>query len=117
MAKIRNGFVSNSSSSSFIIAGNDKPKITIEINIERLCSYVVKTKEQLDEAIKGFYYTNIESLEGYELIIYNKCLSALENEKTIYFGSATSDGDPEDNFLYYSGLGEERNFDTIQDIG
>ena len=36
--KVRNGFVSNSSSSSFIIASKDEdPKITISSSIRSLC--------------------------------------------------------------------------------
>jgi len=119
MAKIRNGFVSNSSSSSFIIASKKEPEIKIKINVREICDYVVKTKEDLDLVIKErFYVDEINKLEDYDLIIYNKCLKSLEDGNEIYFGTVANDYDDEiGNFIYRSGFGKEVNFDIIQDLG
>ena len=118
MAKIRNGFVSNSSSSSFIVSSKEEPKIHVEISLRDLSSYIVSTKEELDKAIKEHFYTDVDELEGYEKIIYNKCLKQIELGNTLYFGTVANDFDnPVNEFVYYNGFGKDNNFDIIQDLG
>lgn len=101
--KIREGFVSNSSSSSFIAAiPNECYEVEIVIKtkvkfIDHCDEDAIKTKEQLDKHIileygcKGDKIENI--LEDSEWLseIYPKCIKEIENGKVIIFGSFSSD--------------------------
>jgi len=101
MAKKRQGFISNSSSSSFIISTNSsKQKITVEIDLiefikncgeydESALGEVITNKDELDKYTQyriGYSYETVEeSLEkdDYFKEIYDDMLKEIENGKTI----------------------------------
>ena len=67
--KIRNGFVSNSSSSSFILATPKgkkglKTKITIEIELEEMARFKITTKEELLKMYKDKYGYDEDGIKG-----------------------------------------------------
>ena len=114
--KIRSGFVSNSSSSSFIVAGADDLTVTIKINLKQFVQYTFKTKEDI---LKYYDYNcGYESEE--EVIKYNKkeyqnMLKAIEDGKTVYIGSVSSESDNgEEVFLLYGGLNNAIGVDIIE---
>ena len=67
--KIRNGFVSNSSSSSFIVAVKDeesaKTKIQIEVDLSKYASDTIKTIEELDSYVLDNYAGNEENISEF----------------------------------------------------
>jgi hypothetical protein len=123
--KVRNGFVSNSSSSSFIISTNaDTPKLTLTISLDSIISTICTTKEQVDKFFLEEYGSRgdtIETLLGYEdnYIVgnYMKCLEAINNGKKVCFGDVSSeDYESISSFIYSNGFdGTPENFDIIQE--
>lgn len=85
--KIRSGFVSNSSSSSFVVKGYLLPKDNFDYNkmIEIMDKFEFDYGEDLDEdTIKDIFYWEFTDM-----------LSS----KDIYIGTNTEDGCPDDNTL------------------
>lgn len=85
--KIRSGFVSNSSSSSFVVKGYLLPKDNFDYNkmIEVMDKFEFDYGEDLDEdTIKDIFYWEFTDM-----------LSS----KNIYIGTNTEDGCPDDNTL------------------
>ena len=109
--KIRNGFVSNSSSSSFIVASKkgSKVKLTLEVDLAEYGDKI-ETIEQLNEYfITERYQKNIEDMiskDGYEAERYNKCVKAIKEDKVVLLGSFSSDGGALDQFLCEHGISD-----------
>jgi hypothetical protein len=118
MAKIRLGFVSNSSSSSFIIAGKETPRMTIDVDISSLVEYTISNKDELDEYFVDEYsYETIDEIKEDSWVEsqYKKCLRELKEGKTIYAGETSSDDDEAySNLIYFNGFNGEINFDVIK---
>jgi hypothetical protein len=106
--KIRSGFVSNSSSSSFIIAANPgqtKCKITFEVDFQKYVGKYdpkpISTKEQLDQWNEKEWGGDINKKT------YKQCLAAIEAGKIILAGSfGDQSGDPIEEMFCNSGLKE-----------
>ena len=104
--KIRAGFVSNSSSSSFVVKGYLLPKDNFDYNkmIEIMNKFEFDYGEDLDEdTIKDIFYWEFTDM--------------LSSEK-IYIGTNTEDGCPDDNTLMIGELLAEADddggyFDTM----
>ena len=119
--KVRSGFVSNSSSSSFVIAAKNKKdlktKITIEVNFaDFIEDSGIKTIEDLDE------YFEEEYDEGFQkLAKYKAAKKAIEEGKTLYCGRLHSDGDNsielllQDGFKKYLGKEAIEKIEVIED--
>ena len=93
--KIRNGFVSNSSSSSFIVAATPKKatiKFTIEVDLEKYAQDVLKTEKDVIRYFHDRYRSEIEDEEDYVINQYTKALDAVKQGKHILCGSFSSDG-------------------------
>ena len=86
--KIRNGFVSNSSSSSFIVAveNNDKP-LQLKINIEDECE-VIETLEELEQSRHFKYFDKEERAESEE---YQECINQINAGKVLKMFKASSE--------------------------
>lgn len=129
--KTRNSFVSNSSSSSFILALKDKKtrKITVhlEVNLDELTDRIISKPQELEEAwLSDYGYDDIDELfedygENYRKR-YEKCLEALEQGKTIMMGSVSNeDYNPLSMLLYDRGIAQNieeiktGNIEVIQD--
>ena len=112
--KIRTGFVSNSSSSSFIVATKgDTPlvaELRIEVNLKPMIHSSISTIEELEEYIKdehGYEYENLKQLlenDDYVRRIYDKAKPLVENGYTIHLGSASDEEDAEEAFICDQGL-------------
>ena len=86
--KVRNGFVSNSSSSSFIVAvEKDSKPLCLKINIEDECD-VISTIEELDKCRYFRYYSDKDRVESDE---YKECVKALNAGKVIKTFRASSE--------------------------
>ena len=87
--KIRNGFVSNSSSSSFVIKGFLVDKD--EISLEDLASIIFpEFKKKQKEYMEEYNYSQNEAAEAI-VTEFNAC------DRDIYIGTDTSDGCPIEN--------------------
>jgi len=97
--KTRQGFVSNSSSSSFIVAAekgeNEKISLTLEVDLGQYGARIT-SKEELDEYVREEYmYNDDETLEEFLeddpwlKDKYEKILVALEKGKVVFWGSAS----------------------------
>lgn len=88
--KVRNGFVSNSSSSSFIVAvDKDSGPLHLKINIEKDCE-TITTIEELDKCDRFEYYDEEEKKESKE---YQTCVDMINAGKVIKMFSASNDDD------------------------
>jgi len=117
--KIRNGFVSNSSSSSFIIAGKKAPRMTIDVDISSLVEYTINNKVELDEYfIDQYCYESIEEMKSEDKWVsdnYDNCLKELDKGNTIYAGEVSSDDDDQySSLIYYGGFKGKTNFKIIE---
>ena len=123
--KIRNGFVSNSSSSSFVLAvkGNTD-KMPIKITIEDdLSEYVEETFKTVEEAKK--YYEEeheIDINDSDENADYLKVIKYIKEGKTVLIIHASDDsGDPIETFLCDNGLNRnvklDKNIEIIEGKG
>lgn len=117
--KIRNGFVSNSSSSSFVIAciPSESLKMTIEIDLSK-CKKI-STVEELDIYFNDDYGKDWKEYKS-SLNKYNKYNTAIQSGKQIVvFCNSNDDDDPISNFLYYVGANDElltKVFSEIKDV-
>ncbi|MHA2280251.1 MAG: hypothetical protein ACXAC5_05270 [Promethearchaeota archaeon] len=99
--KVRSGFVSNSSSSSFIVAVEDetrvKVKISFEADLEKYARRKLSTIEELNE-----YYDDYWGDRGWK---YEECRKAIEAGKVVLVGSFDDQsGDELERFLCDNGL-------------
>ena len=101
--KIRNGFVSNSSSSSFIVALakklNGKIKLTIEVDLN---SHVESAIDNIDD-LNGYYVRNYTA-DYKNDTIYQNAKKAIEEGKVVFMGEFNSDGEVLERFLCDHGL-------------
>ena len=104
--KIRSGFVSNSSSSSFVVAikpGEAKVKLTFEIDLESL-GEGFKTVEAYKKDIEENYGVNLDdpdSCEKWELEKFEKGKVAIEAGKVVVDGSVSNEADEPISQLLY----------------
>lgn len=98
--KSRNGFVSNSSSSSFVISTTptDKGKVLVSIDLTQLGGKICKTETQLKSAFEyhnGFdandpkCYNEPDYAETRKL--YDRCLADIRSDKAIVMGRIDND--------------------------
>jgi hypothetical protein len=115
-------FVSNSSSSSFIVASKEKPVLKVTIDIGYLCDDQIQSLEELEDHVRHHrnYGQPLEEIlkDEYERNFYNKCKQALEEGNTLYLGDVSSDGYDDQPYVYYHGLEcGETNYTVIQGAG
>jgi len=128
--KKRIGFVSNSSSSSFIIAtkGDQSTRALVEIDLDELISSSISTKEELVEYILEDYCFGIEDWDKYltedgeyfdEYIYenYTKMLKSIEAGYTIHTGNASSEGESGlETMICNEGIGSLKFIDDVKII-
>jgi len=127
--KIRQGFVSNSSSSSFVVSLDNekscKVKITLEVDLAKYGDKI-KTKDDLYTYIRDNYcYDEEESIENfinkdsYGGKTCKKMLEAIQKGRVVVAGSFASDnGDPVEYFLCEKGLPRDcPDIDVIENEG
>jgi hypothetical protein len=108
--KRRLSLVSNSSSSSFIIAADPEAKeakVVIGFNLDRVCSKKITTEAELRKEYE-YNYCYGDSFEqdlkdsGVEEE-YARCLKAIQEGKVLYFGWASNEGDSAFDGAMYHG--------------
>jgi hypothetical protein len=99
--RIRLGFVSNSSSSSFIVANSGEPivKISFDIDLERYSDRILHGENDLKSWEK-----HCGCNDDYPNQYHDKMIKALNAGKTIYIGSFSSEGDGIEMFLCEHGI-------------
>jgi hypothetical protein len=121
--KIRTGFVSNSSSSSFLLAADKettKLTMTVNIDVDEFVQYTISNIKEL-----GRYYS--EELEyekdddgsflfnQRELRKYNALLDILNSGKELHFVSISSEGgNTNELFIYEHGFIGNVNFTVVE---
>jgi len=83
--KVRNGFVSNSSSSSFIVAvpANQKAEITIKVDLSEYADQKIATIKELNDYWRG----DRDEIDE----LYEKCRKAIEAGQIVYVGRFSDD--------------------------
>lgn len=119
--KTRAGFVSNSSSSSFVISvpKNVKPSATIRINLEDFIDETIKTKEELEQYMPD-QYGDAWREDDYSKKLYAKMLKQIKAGDVVYTRSASNGGgDAIGEYLANEGIAglKDMNFTVIDDSG
>ena len=114
--KIRTGFVSNSSSSSFVLSTNivdyedDKVKVYIEMPINDLVEKVITNEEELKDYYENYIGVSVdEMLEATryyheELDDYQKRLDILNDGKILLCGECSNDESAFSGMIYNEGF-------------
>ena len=124
--KIRRGFVSNSSSSSFVVAIGDKSEVTLTIkaDLSRFADTEIETVEQLERyMIAEWGWSKANTIDAiiadsqYAKRIYEGAREAIEGGKRVLMGSFSSDGEALEQFLCYQGIPDSPGIDIIEGEG
>lgn len=124
--KVRNGFVSNSSSSSFVVAIGDKSEVTLTIkaDLSRFADIEIETVEQLERyMVAEWGWSKANTIDAiiadseYAKRVYEGARVAIEAGKRVLMGSFSSDGGALEQFLCEEGIPESPGIDIIQSEG
>jgi len=125
MSKFRNGWVSNSSSSSFIISAKEEVnlKVMVEMDLSKCIDQTLKTKADVEKFIlarHGWGDTPLkEVLEEGDYITdsYESMLESIERGDNVYILSGSSDDydNAPGTYLYNNGLKGLQNVTIIDD--
>ena len=124
--KIRQGFVSNSSSSSFIVALEGESGIislTVKVDLSKLANKVITTIDDLDEYIMDEYSWNNSDLQAtlndsvWLQETYDAARKAVEEGQRVIWGTVSNDGyEPLENYLYCDGIPESPGMTIISNV-
>jgi len=117
MVKIRNGFVSNSSSSSFVVAVEKDAQeivLTMKADLRKYADATATTVEELDRIIIDTHgwkmQDNLEDILGespWLREVYEGAKTAIGEGKHVIFGEVGNDYDDSvANYIYESGIPE-----------
>ena len=108
--KVRQSFISNSSSSSFVASSKTgKITITIEVDLSEYAKHVITNAEQLDAHFKDYY--GGDDVSTAKRKVYT---DALDRGEKIYQGSFSSEsGEGLETFLCENGLPDDIKGGTV----
>ena len=120
--KIRKGFVSNSSSSSYIIAtNNSKITLTFQLDLEEFADKIFDDEESLHNYFLEEYgwseTPTFESLIEKDEEVrekYEKCVKAFAAGKKVFMCTLSSDGELIEQALYNMGFPESEDYEIIE---
>lgn len=126
--KARNGFVSNSSSSSFVLSSKDEdPIIELKIHASELGSYqVFKTLEEFKARLNEYYglsYRMDKGMTFEEAVkedshecynIYNKAKEVFEKGLNIITFRVSNDGDEMERVLYETSVPKSEKYTILK---
>ena len=115
--KNRAGFVSNSSSSSFIVAVENpkSAKIKVEIDLAELAAKVT-TPSQLKECFIDEYGKDFAD-DAEITKLYQDCLEQLSMGNTVLIGCVTNEDTPESYIIYEKGIPDNnKDLFVIKDV-
>lgn len=123
MLKYRTGFVSNSSSSSFVLANKTgNTKTTIEVDLEDLFETTITTVKELDayylEHNTWRSHNTLEKILEDEYIKdeYQKSKEKLSEGYTLFMGSVGNDDEnPLSYYFYQEGFGGIKGFEVLEE--
>jgi hypothetical protein len=103
--KIRQGFVSNSSSSSFVIACKPETRVTatIKFDLQELFIQTITTVAEFEKWIDEYAYDDWRE-SAYWQPIYTKGKQAISEGMIIKIGDVSNDGDSVSNIIYGEGI-------------
>ncbi len=107
--KYREGFVSNSSSSSFILSipkdcqpYKHKIKVELEVELDRFKDWIINNEKELKRYFEYNHYSNFMDYE-YTRKRYNKMKEILDSGNKIFIGKLSSESDDEiSRHLYFN---------------
>jgi hypothetical protein len=104
--KLRNGFVSNSSSSSFIVAveGTTKVDLVLQVDLKKFTDKTLTTEEEIKDYFNYEYTYEMGDKDPTIMKRYRKCVEAVKAGKKILIGSFSSDGEPVEQYLCEAGI-------------
>lgn len=117
--KTRTGFVSNSSSSSFVVSvpkgmGKTKIKIEMEVDLYQYADYVIKREDDLKAwLLEDYGYESVEEAkkagETWTTDIYATALKEIRAGRVVLIGQFSDEGgDPTEIFLCHNGIQEPK---------
>ena len=110
--KVRNGFVSNSSSSSFIVIADKgkELKASLKVDLSKMVDTVLRTQEDVCKYIvkKSWSDESFSALikDKYIKKEYDEMMSYINDGKEVHVGSFCSDDDPLSGYLYEYGASD-----------
>lgn len=113
--KIRQGFVSNSSSSSFMVAAKlgsyPKVQVNLSADLDSFAEEYIETKEELETFFKNYYYYDREDYDE----LHNKWLELIESGHKLLYCTVSSDSydDLVSVYLYNNGISNDDLTDGI----
>jgi hypothetical protein len=124
MGKFRQGWVSNSSSSSFIISAQEDTtlKVMVEMDLSKCIDKTLKTKEDVEKYIISQHGWSNKPLkevleEDYVREQYDGMVGAVKSGDIVYVLSGSSDDydNAPGTYLYNNGLKGLQNINIIED--
>jgi len=120
--KIRSGFISNSSSSSFMLGLKGSPakvKLCIEVDVQEYGS-LISTEEELEDYYLdeyGSYGSTVDQLlanDEYLSKTYNAAKEHIKGGNSVLIGTVSNDDSPIENLLYCNGFPESDYYDIME---
>ncbi len=124
--KVRSGFVSNSSSSSFILASGeslDKLTVTFTFKLKSVVENVLRTRQEVETFVSGWMWGDHDLVSyladtEWANTAYQKMLHAIAADKVIFEGQVSNDDfdNPLSILAYAQGFSKARgDFEIISD--